>query len=482
MARRYISICFMLVLVTALPQLLQAGWTRTYGGADWDFGFCVRQTPDGGYIICGGTDSFADGAENLYLVRTDANGDTLWTRHYGPEGEYWECYGYTIQPTSDGNYIAVGHIYGDLWLLKLTPNGDTLWTQRLGGEDEEYGYSVAETSDGGYVAVGYTATYSAEYTDDVFLVKTDTAGSFWWRANYGGSDNDGGICVKETSDGGYVIVGYTGSFDHGEDDWSDIWLLKTDNTGDTLWTKTYGGMDEDFGGHVLESADGGYVVIGYTCSFGEGDDDIWLLRTDQNGDTLFTRFYGDAEADEETFFIQETSDGGYIIPGMKYVSEEQWWDLWLIKLDENFDTVWTRTYGGYDDEYMGWAEQTSDGGYIMTGETWSFGHGESDVWLVKTDSLGDTLGTFVIEKPTTEIPTDWQIMTGVGSQIVLRYADQPGGFHADIFDASGRKVDELHSIGVSGTITWGQGHRPGVYFVRPRFGQRCSIKKVILIQ
>lgn len=184
--------------------------------------------------------------------------------------------------------------------------------------------------------------------------------------------------------------------------------------------------------------------------------------------------------------MQETPDGGYIIAGYTSPWFGEIEDLWLIKTDSEGDTLWTRIYGGEAEDLGNCVDQTADGGYIITGATKSFGVGGYDLWLLKTDASGDTLGV-VEEPPVTPVthPSNWRLRASVGQQIVLQYSDFPQGFHAQVFDAIGQKVDELHSVSPSGTLTWGEDdgcYSPGVYFIRSSSEEPSVTQKVILIK
>jgi hypothetical protein len=357
-------------------------WTRTYGGGDDEIAYSVQQTTDGGYIIAGYTTSFGAGAEDVYLVKTDANGDTLWTRTYGGTAT---DYGWSIQQTSDDGYIVAGWTksFGaggeDVYLVKTDADGNTLWTRTYGGSQYEEAWSVQQTTDGGYIITGYTYSFGAG-GGDIWLLKTDANGDTLWTRTYGGSEYDDAWSVQQTSDGGYIVAGQTRSFGAGS---YDLWLLKTDANGDILWTRTYGGGDVDYGRSVQRTPDGAYIVAGYTRSFGAGDMDLWLLKTDANGDTLWTRTYG-GTAGEYTYSVQQTTDGGYIIAGETMSFGAGVWDVYPVKTDANGDTLWTRVYGGSAADYAYSVQQTSDGAYVIAGGTMSFGPpGKRDVWLLK---------------------------------------------------------------------------------------------------
>ncbi len=261
--------------------------------------------------------------------------------------------------------------------------GDTLWTRTYGGSDNDVGYSVQQTSDGGYITAGYTQSFGAGY-EDFYLVKTDSLGDTVWTRTYGGSDGDYAHSVHQTTDGGYIIAGGTYSFGAGE---ADFYLVKTDPLGYTLWTVTEGGSNHDYAHSVQQTTDGGYIVTGATNSFGAGDYDYYVVKTDSLGGTLWSRTYW-GSGDDYARSIQQTSDGGYIVAGYTNSFGAGLYDFYLVKTDSIGNTLWTRTYGGSGDDYARSVQQTIDGGYIVAGYTRSFGAGLYDFYLVKTDSLG----------------------------------------------------------------------------------------------
>ena len=263
---------------------------------------------------------------------------------------------------------------------------DTLWTKTFGGSRNDGGSSVQQTSDGGYIITGSTSSYGAG-SADVWLIKTDASGDTIWTKIFGGSDSNYGYSVQQTSDGGYIITGVTYSYDAGR---GDVWLIKTDAIGDTIWTKTFGGSDSDYGNSVQQTSDGGYIITGYTYYYGAGSGDVWLstdvwlIKTDASGDTIWTKTFGGSGTDKGNS-VQQTSDGGYIITGSTYSYSARDKDIWLIKTDAIGDTIWTKTFGGSERDFGNSVQQTSDGGYIITGSTGytsSYG-GNYDVWLVK---------------------------------------------------------------------------------------------------
>ena len=379
----------LLTLVLSNGASAQITFEKTYGGTDEDIGRSVQQTSDNGYIIAGSTESFGAGSTDVYLIKTNSIGDTLWTKTYGGTDA---DFGYSVQQTNDNGYIIVSgtESFGagstDVYLIKTNANGDTLWTKTYGGIDWDESYSIQQTSDNGYIIAG--STVSGPGNVDVYLIKTNENGDTLWTKTYGDTDEDWGYSVQQTLDNGYIIAGYTNSFGAGE---MDVYLIKTNANGDTLWTKTYGGIYSEGSFSVQQTTDGGYIIAGYTI-FG-ATPDVYLIKTNESGDTLWTKTYGGTLIDYGNS-VQQTSDGGYIISGAAESFGAGNYDAYLIKTNESDDTLWTKTYGGTDEDQGRSVQQTSDGGYIIAGGTESFGAGGLDVYLIKTDVNGNVSGIF----------------------------------------------------------------------------------------
>ena len=308
-------------------------WERTYGGLDYDWANSVAKTTDGGYIIAGGTSSFGIGNSDVYLVKTDSSGEILWERTYG--GELYED-ALEIQPTSDGGYIIVGWTnsfgagHDDVYLIKTDVSGDTLWTRTFGGNYYDKGYSVKQTADGNYIVTG-GIDYWSPTNPDVYLVKIDPNGDSLWTSVIDGGWSEAGRFVVETYDGGYMLIGWTMSFGHGA---QDVYLVKVESTGEMVFSKTYGGAQMDIGTSIRTTLDGGYIISGYTKSFGAGSDDVYVIKIDYNGDTLWTKTIGGIEADQGQSAIS-SDDGGYVIVGWTRSFGGSGSNVILIKLDSD---------------------------------------------------------------------------------------------------------------------------------------------------
>jgi hypothetical protein len=465
------------VCCLAVVAFAQGSFTRTYGGTGEDNGYSVQQTSDGGYIVAGNTGSRGAGLYDVWLIKTDAFGDTLWTRFFGGTG--WED-GYSVQQTADRGYIIAGRTdsYGaglyDVWLIKTDASGDTQWTRTWGGNYLDYGLAVRQTRDSGYIVAGYTAVMGQ--AGNACLLRFDTAGRTVWARSYGGaSGEEYGNSVQQTSDGGYIVAGQTNS--HGAGGY-DFYLIKTDTAGETLWTRTFGGAGVDKGNCVQQTSDGGYIVAGSTESFGAGESDVYLVKTDAQGETLWTRTYGDAGYDWG-YSVQQTSDSGYVVAGTWRVPGRGY-DAYLIKTDDMGETLWTRTCGDTAYDFGHSVQRTADGGYIVAGSTASFGERYGDVYLIKTDSQG-----FVGVEERKPRTASRVLLTAEPSlfrscmKLSCRLPAGSRGAALEIRDITGRKVMDLQP-GPNDI----RHIAPGVYFVRrPETEdgrQRTAVRKVVI--
>jgi hypothetical protein len=292
----------------------------------------------------------------------------------------------------------------------------------LGGPGKEVGNSVRQTADGGYIVVGYTNSYGAG-GEDVYLIRTDPAGDTLWTRTYGGPGSDNGWDVLETADGGFVVVGFTNSFGAGGD---DIYMIATDAWGDTLWTRTFGGPGGELAWAMHRADDGGYVIAGQTNSYGSGDWDVFLVRTDAGGDTVWTRTLGGPGIDR-VFATDRTSDGGSVFAGITTSKGPGEIAAYLVRTDSDGFLVWDRTYGDAGRDIGHGVNAVPDGGFLLVGYTNSFGHGENDIYLVRTDASGDVVWTGEIGGPGDDRA---MMATGTpeGGYAIAGYSSEPGGY------------------------------------------------------
>jgi hypothetical protein len=470
------SFCVPQVLI-AQPDTL---WTRTFGGSGAEQGHCVQQTSDGGYIIVGWTNSFGSGKGDVWLIKTDMNGDTLWTRIFGGNGD--DC-AYFVRQTQDGGYILTGNTdsYGpggyDLWLIRTDAIGDTLCTKTIGGSGGECGYCVRETLDSGYIIVGSTGSFGADQCD-IWLIKTDMNGDTLWTKTFDGfpsPDVDVGYWVEEVSDSGYIIAASKGYC------WSSYsWLIKTDRNGDTLWTISGELASEIYS--VQETFDGGYIATGIVyhdaiVPYSE----VLLVRTDKNGDGWEKTFMEDQYGSNGGCGVTQASDSSYIIVGTTCPNDTGSLDILLAKIDTAGVLMWSETFGGSENEYGQFVQQTSDGGYIVLGTTHSFGAGQGDIWLIKLGGTG-------VEEESKAI----SLRSGMdiwpnpfAKNTTITYAvPSKEKVSLNLYDVSGRCVRPIvnaekrpgcHSVTVDA-----KGLGTGLYFARFIAGDHKEVKKLIV--
>jgi uncharacterized delta-60 repeat protein len=258
-------------------------WQKTYGGSDLDAAWSIQQTSDGGYIVAGDTSplhilgSISPISADYYIwvLKLDANGNVTWQKAYSGSGVEDAR---SIQQTSDGGFIVAGMNDNGFWVLKLNSTGNVTWQKAYGGSSTDHGRSIQQTSDGGFIVAGRTASYGAgDY--DIWVLKLNSTGNVTWQKTYGGSNWDDTDSIQQTSDGGFIVAGSTNSYGG----YADCWVLKLNNTGNVIWQKTYGGSDHDAASSIQQTSDGGFIVAGYTGSYGAGDYDIWVLKLNSNG-------------------------------------------------------------------------------------------------------------------------------------------------------------------------------------------------------
>jgi hypothetical protein len=486
------STVFALVLpALVLSQAPDTLWTRTIDGPHTDLARCIVETPEGDYVFTGARTN--NDSLDVWLMRIDQGSQTVWTQTLGFEGEES---GYSVQQTSDGGFVIAGYTTSegaggyDSWLVKTTELGAYQWSETFGGSDMDIGHSVVQTPDGGYAMAGITYSFGAGAAD-VHLVRTDSTGTLLWEDFYGGSSDDYAHSLRNTSDGGFIITGYTASQGPGP---YSLWLIKTDGSGNVEWDQTLGGTEGEVGQDVRQTSDGGYIITGYTTTWGSGLGDLWLVRTDGSGNMLWDSYFGGSEWDTGMSVI-ECRDGGFAVAGYidtDTTSDALGYDLWVLKTDSTGEFDWEILLDNGYDSYGMSLSQIMDDGYIIAGYSWTDvgGADDYDAWLIRLASETGISGEGAE-------PAAGPVITGVfpnpssGAFDIRCLPAEPGVLEASVYTLGGSLTAFLPEPEVSPShcrFTWngcdGQGNSlpSGVYLVRVSSGVHSTTSRMVLIR
>lgn len=430
-------------LCSSLPSSVL---TKTLlGGNQNDFANNIQQTADGGYIIGGASESSLNGdvtgankgGTDCWIVKLSATGTITWNKLLGGSG-YEEVR--QIKQTADGGYIfcastessASGDVIAinkgsfDCWVVKLNANGDTAWTKLLGGNQPDFANAIQQTADGGYILGGYS--FSSDTLDvsnvsnglsDYWVVKLSATGVVQWDKLLGGAGEEELHDIRQTADGGYIATGSSTSSASGNVTGTihgifDFWVIKLNASGTPVWNKLIGGNGEQIARSIQQTSDGGYIVAGKSTSSASGNitgtnnglNDFLIVKLDASGNISWNKLLG-GNADESAYSVKQTLDSGYIVTGSTASSASGnvtqtsygFEDMWVVKLNAAGTVEWSKLYGGNESDFARSIQQTTDGGYIISGFTMSSAngsvigtnHGGNDYWILKLDANGNIL-------------------------------------------------------------------------------------------
>ena len=424
-------------------------WEKTFGHSNYEKAYSVQQTTDGGYIITGDTKSFSTDSEwHIYLVKTDAAGNMEWEQPLTGNPASFNGRG---EQTTDGGYIIGGVVWSDstysqdFYLVKVDASGSLEWEKSFGGNNDEGCYAVHQATDGGYIMAGSTGSYGAG-SYDVYLVKTDSLGNVEWEKTFGGIEWEEAYDAKQTADGGYIMAGYTAGYR------CDFYLVKTDASGNLEWEQTIGGVEDELAYSIEQTADGGYIIAGETSSYGAGFYDFYLVKTDALGNAEWEQTFGGIDWDCARA-VQQTTDGGYITAGYAGAAYD---DAYLVKTDSLGNMEWEKVLGGGNPDCAHALLQTADGGYIVAGETSSYGAGLSDFYLVKiSPSLNTPPGANVTVSTEDGTVTFPNVIEG-GTTTMTTLTENPvDPTPADFYVIEGNFIEITTTASYSGLITVG---------------------------
>lgn len=371
---------------TYLPMIAQPPplyWASVYDVVDRnDYLESAIETVDGGFVAVGKTNAFGS-FDDAWVLKLNKDGTIAWQKVFADTGDQYFS---GVQETYDGNLILTGGAVltttnsSNLWVVKLDGSGNTIWQKTYGEFSQGF---VQTTSDGGFLVTGI------EFGPDARLLKLDSNGATVWQKTFGSSGSDYIVAVYETNDNGYILGGYTGSFGAGL---ADGWVLKLHENGAIAWQKTYGGAGIDLIQSMQVTDDQGVILVGQTDSFGAGVLDMWVLKLDNMGLLEWQKTYGGPSSDLG-YSVQQVSDGGYVIAGITFSyglppSYPNDGDAWVLKLDGDGSVLWQKTYGGNEVDHGRSILETREGDFILVGYTRSFGS-DANGWVLKLDPLGN---------------------------------------------------------------------------------------------
>ncbi len=470
----------LLFLILSASSFSQITFQKTYGGVLEEECDAVVQTEDGGFILAASTKSYGNGSFDLYIIRTDAYGDTLWTRTFG--GTRYDTAKDILKIDAE-NYLVAGSLDGKVYLIKIKDDGDTVWTKIIGNEDDYIVNTVKKTEGGEFVLCGN------KDLSDYFIMKTDSNGDSVWTKTY---EYGTAYSIDPTTDGGYILMIRPGDWLH---PLNDFVIVKTDLFGDSLWAKVFGTANVEIGFEVEQTSDGGFMLAGRKDGPTVGDSDFYLVKTDSTGEFLWDKIYGGDDVDR-AFTAMQTSDGGFVLGGYTESFNVGYFDFYIVRTNSAGDTLWTKTFGEDWQEEISDIEETSDGGFAAVGYTYSFGASNfPDIYFVKTDanglitSINDYYNTkeinFTLEQnypnpfnPTTVIKYSIPaVETGHAPslRVTLKVYDVLGNEIATL-------VNEYKPAGTYEVKFDGGSLSSGVYFYKLQAGEFSSSKKMLLIK
>ncbi|MDR2207326.1 MAG: T9SS type A sorting domain-containing protein [Flavobacteriaceae bacterium] len=478
-------------MITAQEPAIQ--WEKNWGGSGEDRANSVQQTTDGGYIAAGftfsndGDVSGNQGNADFWVVKLDANGNLDWKKALGGTAEDRAN---SIEQTTDGGYIVAGytrsnngdvsgnHGLSDFWVVKLDGSGNLEWQKTLGGTADDRANSVQETTDGGYIVAGYTNSNNGDVSGnhgqaDFWIVKLDGSGNFQWQKALGGSFIDEAYSVRQTADGGYIAAGHTVSINTGDvtgnHGINDFWVVRLDSGGALIWQKALGGTQQDIARSIQQTADGGYIVTGHTqsndddVSGNHGFDDFWVVKLDTSGGLEWQKTLGGSDIDQ-AHSVQQTTDSGFIVLGHSFSNNGDVsgnhgsWDFWVVRLDNTGTLQWQKNLGGSDSDVTASIQQTTDGGFVAAGCSFSNNgdvsdnNGDFDFWIVKLEP--EPLGVSDIFKESVHIyPNPFTN--------IINISDIKGIKSITLSDVSGRTIKSIPAAPELNLSDL----KPGIYFI-----------------
>jgi len=467
-------------------------WSKNYGGNFDDNPQSIVQTEDKGYVVAGysysknGDISINKGRADYWILKLDQQGNLVWEKSYG--GTNLD-YAYEIEQTKDKGFIVIGVSESndedvsknngnfDVWILKLDKDGELEWENSYGGLESDRAVEIEQTIDDGFIFAGGTHSIGEQGYHGFWVTKLNSVGEVQWEKKYSNGGMEGANSIVQASDGGFLISGSTFiTKSKDEDDLSDVWVIKIDENGELIWEKTFGSKAIDKIQSVKSTIDGGYILGGYIIQRMDSDGDGWVIKIDSNGELIWEKTFGNIST-ESIWALQNTTDGGYILTGEKSDENNFGRDkTWIVKINNNGELIWEKTFGGSQRDYSRNIFQTKDKGYILATYSQSKdgdvkrNNGNGDIWIIKL--IPDTSD---IERPNSLLPPI-SVYPNPSNGSFNVQVENPG-LEIDIFDSNGQKVESIKRVGSQITI---DNLERGIYCLRIRTCDITITEKIIV--
>ena len=531
---KHILITLFLTVTMTSQSWSQDTWVKTFGGTSSDVGLSVSLTSENNLLITGSSNSNDGdfngknkGNRDIFVIKLDSEGNIVWKMSFGGTGEDW---GYSMTPTSDDGVLISGFTQSndgdfkgmnrglfDIFVMKLDMDGNVEWKKIFGGTGDDQLRSMIQSSDGGVLITGNTNSNDGDFkgmnkgNTDIFVMKLDEDGEIKWTKLFGGRFIEYGMSVATTSNDGILITGYSNSDDGDFNGMNkgdmDIFVIKLDSEGNIVWKKSFGGSSIDYGFSITLSSDSTLLVTGSTGSndstfigLNKGGFDIFIIKLDKDGETLWSKTFGGSSGERCTH-ISTTTNDDIVITGYTQSNDSNFsglnrgmWDVFVMKLDNEGEILMSKTFGGTSNEYGNSFTTSSSNELLITGTNQSndgdfmgMNQGIQNIFVMKLDSNGNLNPSTSVTDYTSITPSLLVTPNPIStSSTVVFSTGTPTTVRIELLNTLGESVSVLHDgfmesgehrvpLGVSSVSS-------GVYYVRMTSEGTVNSTQVVVLK
>ena len=479
------SLCILMMLFFLTTHVN----AQYYGDKENEKGISFTQK-NNQFFILGTTRSFGQGSEDFFIVKANADFGALFHIEWGSEHHDIAT---SITETSDGNIITTGYSWDapggrlDIVLTKFNRCGVNLWASYFGSASSDYAFRVIETNDKGFLITGMS--FESGEKGSVLLIKTDSIGVLLWQKTYDTPDKDYGIDIIENSDNSIIVLANASSFtdkntnssDYLSETYSKIMLIKTDERGNELWRKFYGGEKHQFAKKIEFNDNNSFYIIGSTLNNTNGSFDISLHKIDSNGDVIWQTTYGGNKY-EYGNSIDKSTNGNILITGSSgSFSSNDDSDIYVVKTDSEGNEIWSKTFGGAFSDYGNDGQFLSNGNITILGTSKSNTGSDFDLFFIELSPEGEVVNTLSESTKTNDIsPRVYPNPTSTHINICLGDFAENENVEFTLYDISGKTVKYLEFNQHLASIYFDNGIAPGVYLYKVKTVNATFSGKIIV--